>query len=165
VPGRTYPLWRCAEFAALFLAFAPVPAALADTDDGIRLGALRAHLYYERSGFLSDDLIARDPPFVGWNTVIGAGDALEPADNILVVVVLDNPGGEVRLAGNAEALRRPAAGARVHRFVLASGVGAPRSKPRKRSQLSRSRIRYSMRASLTLFCAASTSTLSIVTGS
>jgi hypothetical protein len=111
VPGRTYPLWRCAEFAALFLAFAPVPAALADTDDGIRIGALRAHLYYERSGFLSDDLIARDPPFVGWNTVIGAGDALEPADNILVVVVLDNPGGEVwldetvtlRVSGAAEA--------------------------------------------------------------
>lgn len=38
-------------------------------------------------------------------------------------------------------------------------------KPRKRSQLSRSRIRYSIRASLTLFCAAKISTLSIATGS
>jgi hypothetical protein len=47
------------------------------------------------------------------------------------------------------------------------GIGCRRakSKPRKRNQLSRSRIRYSIRASATLFCAAKTSTLSIATGS
>lgn len=39
-----------------------------------------------------------------------------------------------------------------------------KAKPRKRSQLSRSRIRYSLRASLTLCGAARISTLSIATG-
>ena len=55
--------------------------------------------------------------------------------------------------------------ARNSRIVLASGVGAPGSKPRKRNQLRRSRIRYSIRAAATLFCAASTRTSSIATGS
>ena len=51
------------------------------------------------------------------------------------------------------------------RIVLASGVAAPRSKPRKRSQLKRPRISYSLRASLTLFCAARISNLNIATAS
>lgn len=49
------------------------------------LGEIRMHLFYTYSGQLSDDV---SPPraFAGWNVVIGEGDALEPADDLLVVV-------------------------------------------------------------------------------
>ena len=46
-----------AALAALVLGLAG--PALAAPDDGVRIGAVRAHLFYERSGQLSDDLLAR----------------------------------------------------------------------------------------------------------
>jgi hypothetical protein len=69
----------------------------ATPDDGVTIGSLRAHLFYARSGSLSEDLIGRDPPFSGWNTVIGEGDAKEPAENLLVIARLENPGAEAFL--------------------------------------------------------------------
>lgn len=69
----------------------------ADPDDDVILTGVRAHLFYERSGALSEDLLGRDPPFIGWNTPIGSGDAAEPAENLLVVATLENPGDEAWL--------------------------------------------------------------------
>ena len=103
---------RSTALALLLACMAPAtghaaPASPA-TDDGVALVGLRAQLYYERSGTLSDDVIAHDPPLSFWNTVIGGGEADEPADNLLVSAVLTNPGEEawldenvtVRVSGN-----------------------------------------------------------------
>jgi hypothetical protein len=51
------------------------------------LGDIRMHLFYKETGRLSRDI---SPPaeFVGWNTIIGEGDAEETADDLLVVVGL-----------------------------------------------------------------------------
>lgn len=53
---------------------------------GVRLGEIEAKLFYYQSGRLSDDVLNRDQPFIGWNTIIGAGDAEEAADDLLVLV-------------------------------------------------------------------------------
>ncbi len=85
------------SLATLALATGLSASALAAPQNGVTIGGLRAHLFYERSGVLSDDVLARDPPFSGWNTVIGEGDAGEPAENLLVIARLDNPGAEAFL--------------------------------------------------------------------
>lgn len=54
----------------------------------VTLGPITAQLYYKFSGKLSGDLLARAEPFSGWNTVIGEGDAEEPAEDLLVVVTV-----------------------------------------------------------------------------
>lgn len=68
------------------LAFAATPVQACEEDIG--LSGLRAHLFYSPSGELSEDLLARETPFIGWNTIIGGGDAREPADDLMVVVEL-----------------------------------------------------------------------------
>lgn len=73
-------------FAAGFLIAADEPACGCDEDVG--LGKITAQLFYKNSGKLSDDLLARKEPFVGWNTIIGEGDAEEPAEDLLVTVTL-----------------------------------------------------------------------------
>lgn len=60
----------------------------------LQLGPITAQLYYKSTGELSDDLLARDPAFVGWNTVIGEGDAGGPAEDLLVAVTLSQVNGE-----------------------------------------------------------------------
>lgn len=52
------------------------------------LGEIRAFLFYKESGRLSENLLGREPEFVGWNTIIGAGEAEEPADDLLVVATV-----------------------------------------------------------------------------
>lgn len=71
--------------AALLLALAIQAAPTADPP--ARLGDIRAHLFYEATGRLSPDV---SPPreFVAWNTVIGGGEAEEPASDLLIVVEL-----------------------------------------------------------------------------
>jgi len=86
-----------ATLSALVLAAGAAAPALASEGDGVTIGGLRAHLFYERSGVLSEDLISRDPPFSGWNTVIGEGDAKEPSENLLVIARIDNKGAEAFL--------------------------------------------------------------------
>jgi len=88
---------RSGLIALCCISVGSAPAIAAPADDGIRLRAVAAQLYYERSGTLSEDLIARDPPFTGWNTVIGEGDASEPSEYLLVSAVLANPGDEAFL--------------------------------------------------------------------
>lgn len=69
--------------AMLMAASAQAPAA--------EIADIRMHLFYRASGRLSDDI---SPPraFVGWNTLIGEGDAEEPADDLLVVVQVRSEG-------------------------------------------------------------------------
>jgi hypothetical protein len=90
--------------AALLFALSSSPALAAPEDDGIRIGEVRAHLYYQNSGVLSEDLIARQPRFNGWNTDEGEGDAREPSRQLLVVATLVNPG-EERFVGDSVVIR------------------------------------------------------------
>jgi hypothetical protein len=48
---------------------------------------IEMQLFYIYSGTLSEN-IAKPSEFTGWNTVIGEGDAKEPADDVLVTVHL-----------------------------------------------------------------------------
>lgn len=57
------------------------PATAAEID------AIRLHLFYEATGRLSPD-IASPASFTAWNTIIGEGDAEEPASDLLVAVVV-----------------------------------------------------------------------------
>lgn len=82
---------RRAGLVAALVALAAAPAVSAQE---VELGQLSARLYYKLSGDLSDDLLARPEPFVGWNTVIGEGDADEPADDLLVAVTLTSLTGD-----------------------------------------------------------------------
>src|SRR5688572_28996874 len=65
------------------VALAQEPPATASMVD---LERVEARLYYQHSGRLSDNLLGRDKEFVGWNTIIGEGDAEENADDLLVAV-------------------------------------------------------------------------------
>ena len=56
------------------------------TPSMVDLERVEARLYYQHSGRLSDNLLGRDKEFVGWNTIIGEGDAEENADDLLVAV-------------------------------------------------------------------------------
>jgi hypothetical protein len=71
--------------AALLLALAAQAAPPADPP--AQLGDIRAHLFYEATGRLSSDV---SPPreFSAWNTIIGGGEAEEPASDLLIVVEL-----------------------------------------------------------------------------
>lgn len=68
-----------------------VAAAPETRDSDFRVADIKAQLLYERSGTLSVDLTAT-PDFAIWNTIIGAGSALEPANDILVSAVVSGPG-------------------------------------------------------------------------
>jgi hypothetical protein len=48
---------------------------------------IEMRLFYIYSGTLSEN-IAKPSEFFGWNTIIGEGDAKEPADDVLVIVHL-----------------------------------------------------------------------------
>lgn len=82
----------------LLISVGTAPALAASGNEGLTLGEVRAHLFYEHSGVLSEDLIARQPRFNGWNTDEGEGDAREASRNLLVVATLVNPGEETWLA-------------------------------------------------------------------
>lgn len=73
-----------ATAAALFLALLAAPAAAADR---ITVEAIQARLLYEGTGVLSQN-IAPPAKFYGFNTVVGEGDAKEPASDVLITVVL-----------------------------------------------------------------------------
>lgn len=77
--------------AALAAQIAAAPGAPALAADGFEIAKVRVHLFYERSGTLSEDVAGTVEPF--FNTVIGEGAALEPASNVLVVVEMTAPAG------------------------------------------------------------------------
>ena len=63
---------------------------LAGAAQPIKLTDVRMHLFYEASGRLSPDL-TREQDFSGWNVIIGAGNAEEPANDLLIVSELQSP--------------------------------------------------------------------------
>jgi hypothetical protein len=66
---------------ALTLLVEPASAQAVHVED------IHVQLFYERSGVLSEDFTkVKDPSF--WNTIIGEGIAKEPANSLLVSVVL-----------------------------------------------------------------------------
>lgn len=73
----------------LALALAVAPASHTDAPSSVRLGRVEARLFYEETGRLSDDLLARPKPFIAWNTIIGEGDAEEAANDMLVTVRIE----------------------------------------------------------------------------
>lgn len=75
------------------LVFAALAAAVAEPVSDVTLARLEARLFYMESGRLSEDLLGRAPPFNGWNTIIGEGDAEEKADDLLVSARMEVTGG------------------------------------------------------------------------
>lgn len=64
------------------------PVRLPSKASSVRIGGIEARLFYNTSGKLSDDLLARVQPFVGWNTIIGEGPAGGAATDLMVDVKL-----------------------------------------------------------------------------
>lgn len=60
---------------------------------GIEVGALRAHLWYEETGRLSEN-IAPPVEFVTWNTIIGEGQAAEIANDLFLTAEVLSSGRE-----------------------------------------------------------------------
>jgi hypothetical protein len=82
------------QAAALALGLLAVPAGAAEP--AARIVGIEARLFYNVSGKLSDDLLARKEPFVGWNTIIGEGGVDEPATDLLVDVTVMGEGSDAQ---------------------------------------------------------------------
>lgn len=59
---------------------------------GLSIAQIRARLWYEGTGRLSDDILTEG--FVLWNSIIGEGGAEEPASDVLVSVKVSSSDGE-----------------------------------------------------------------------
>lgn len=75
-----------ASFILTLAAAAPVQVAAPHP----RIVAIRAQLWLETTGRLSDDILR--PDFAGWNSIIGEGSAGEPANDLLISVQLRTAG-------------------------------------------------------------------------
>jgi hypothetical protein len=72
--------------AALVVGLLAGPAAA----QAVRVDEIRAHLFYNRSGTLSDDILKTKPAL--FNITVGAGDGLkETAESVLIVIALKGP--------------------------------------------------------------------------
>ncbi len=83
--------------ALSFILGTPAIAAAPPAASPEKIDRITAQLYYEYSGTLSEN-IAAPAEFALWNTIIGEGDAKEPADDVLVTVFLR---GKAELVGFA----------------------------------------------------------------
>jgi hypothetical protein len=83
------------SFASLFavaLCAAPFPAAAQGTapaSAAVAVEDVKVQLFLERSGKLSDNIVGSKKAF--HNTIIGEGDAGEPAESVLVTLVITGP--------------------------------------------------------------------------
>ena len=89
---------------------------------------VEARLFYQDTGRLSDNLLVREKPFHGWNTIIGEGDTEEQADDLMVAVRLQTIAREENLIAGPVTLRvtdgsGKILGKRTWRTVLTSGQG------------------------------------------
>lgn len=82
---------------AAAMAMSAVAASGAAAPDA-KIERISAQLYYESTGTLSVDVMA-DPHFTLFNTVIGEGDAREPANDVLVSVSMAVPIADANLNG------------------------------------------------------------------
>lgn len=80
--------------ALSLLAVAPQDAVEREADDptGLSVAGIKAQLWYEHTGRLSDDILTGD--FMLWNTLIGEGGAEEPASDVLISVKVSSSEGE-----------------------------------------------------------------------
>ena len=74
--------------AAWMVASAPAAATAAEPE--MHLQSIETKLVYKGSGTLSNDMSA--PSFTAWNTIIGEGDAAEPADDVIAFVLVQTLG-------------------------------------------------------------------------
>jgi len=74
-----------AVFLAVLTTFA-LPAAVGAADEG-KIVSVQARLAYESTGVFSVN-IAPPSNFTAWNTIIGEGDAREPANDLFVSVTI-----------------------------------------------------------------------------
>lgn len=136
IGGKEAPMGRSLMILALALA-APAAAGQGGTprDADFRIADIQVRLLYEASGRPSGDISA-DPDFAAWNLPIGEGSAKEPANDLLVTVVVAGPGEHnataplVITARNAKgktlATRRisaPLLGSTTHRSLALYEVG------------------------------------------
>ena len=82
--------------AALAPGLLAIPAGAAEPPKKppVRIAEIEARLFYDTTGTLSDDLLARKEPFSGWNTVIGEGPAGGAATDLLVDVKIAGSGSD-----------------------------------------------------------------------
>ena len=81
--------------AAAGAAAAMTVAAWGASAPAAKIDAIRMQLFYASSGTLSEDV--SKTPEGWWNTIIGEGAAKEPADDMLVSVVLKSASDEANL--------------------------------------------------------------------
>jgi hypothetical protein len=79
------------------VALSAVAASGAAAPDA-QIERISAQLYYESTGTLSRDVMAA-PYFTLFNTVIGEGDAQEPANDVLISVSMAVPNADANLTG------------------------------------------------------------------
>ncbi|HRJ69396.1 MAG TPA: hypothetical protein PK812_07285 [Beijerinckiaceae bacterium] len=75
--------------AATLLALASAPVAAQQAGQGITVQDVKVQLFLERTGTLSENLVGSKKAL--FNTPIGAGDAGEPAEAVLVTLVFQGP--------------------------------------------------------------------------
>lgn len=118
------------SLAALIVALL---AAQSSPTSTVELGDIEVRLFYKETGRLSEDILGRKKEFTFHNTIIGAGDAEESADDILVTVEM-NAGKFGTPEDNHQFIDSPVEivardrtgkvlGRRVHQTVLTSNEG------------------------------------------
>jgi hypothetical protein len=86
------------HLAFAMLGFAVLgPQALAQDASALQVNRVEAFLVSGQTGKLSANIIDPKQPMTLWNTIIGEGDAGEPANDVLVVVHVQKPPQEAEL--------------------------------------------------------------------
>lgn len=90
--------------AAAILLATTAPEFHNNAASSVELVRVEAHLFYKGTGRLSDNLLGRAEPFVGWNTIIGEGSADEIADDLVVEARLASVDGKEKIITGPVAL-------------------------------------------------------------
>ena len=79
---------------ALIMATANGPTQARAKDEAVTIDDIQVRLFKEISGTLSKNVAPPTAPAL-WNTIIGEGDAEEPANDFLISVFLSGPAGKL----------------------------------------------------------------------